>query len=118
MNMLGAPDPLYVRARAALLDATDALAPFLDAMVLVGAQAVYLRTGDADLMVAEYTTDADFAFEPTSLPDTPLLEETLESHRFTLRRVPGAWLSPGGSPATNWFGTWRTRAPRQPSTLE
>lgn len=96
--MLGAPDPLYVRARAALLDATDALAPFLDAMVLVGAQAVYLRTGDADLIVAEYTTDADFAFEPAELPDSPLLEEALESHGFALRRVPGAWLSPDGIP--------------------
>ncbi len=28
--MSGEPDPLYVRARAALLDATDALAPFLE----------------------------------------------------------------------------------------
>jgi hypothetical protein len=98
MNMLGGPDPLYIRARAALLDATDALAPFLDAMVLVGAQAVYLRAGDAGLMVAEYTTDADFAFEPAELPDNPLLEEALESHGFALRRSPGAWLSPDGIP--------------------
>jgi len=70
MNMLGGPDPLYVRARAALLDATDALVPFLDAMVLVGAQAVYLRAGDAGLMVAEYTTNADFAFDRPSCQTT------------------------------------------------
>lgn len=38
--MPGEPDPLYVRARAALLDATDALAEQIDALVLVGAQAV------------------------------------------------------------------------------
>ena len=102
MNMLGAPDPLYVRARAALLDATEALAPFLDAVVLVGAQAVYLRAGDTDLMVADYTTDADFAFEPTQLPDSPHLEEALASHGFALRRVPGAWLSPEGVPVDSW----------------
>ena len=98
MNTHGAPDPLYVRARAALLEATEALTPFLDAMVLVGAQAVYLQAGDSDLMVAEYTTDADFALEPGGLPDSPLLESALESHGFSLRRVPGAWLSPDGIP--------------------
>ena len=58
--MSGDPDPLYVRARSALLDAVDALAEQLDAVVLVGAQAVYLHTGDADFATAEYTTDADF----------------------------------------------------------
>jgi hypothetical protein len=72
--MPGAPEPPYVRARAALLDATDALAPHLDATVLVGAQAVYLRAGDADLMVAEYTTDTDFTLDPAELTDSPLLE--------------------------------------------
>ena len=36
--MSGGPDPLYVRARAALLDAAEALAEQLDAVVLVGAQ--------------------------------------------------------------------------------
>jgi len=96
--MFGEPDPLYVRARAALLDTTKALAPFLDAVVLVGAQAVYLRTGPANLLVAEYTTDADFALDPAGLPDSPLLEDVLESHGFALRRVPGAWLSSDGIP--------------------
>ena len=58
--MPGKPDPLYVRARGALLDAGKALDAHRDAIVLVGAQAIYLHTGDADLAVAEYTTDADF----------------------------------------------------------
>ena len=48
--MSGAPDLLYVRARAALLDVAEALAEQLDAVVLVGAQAVYLHTGDADFV--------------------------------------------------------------------
>ena len=33
--MSGGPDPLYVRARTALLDAADALAEQLDTLVLV-----------------------------------------------------------------------------------
>lgn len=94
--MLGELDELYVRARAALLDATDALAPHLDSIVLVGAQAIYLHTGDADLAVAEFTTDADFSVEPGRLSDSPLLGELLSDHDFTPREHPGGWLSPGG----------------------
>jgi hypothetical protein len=69
--MPGAPDPLYVRARSALLDALDALQPHLDAVVLVGAQAVYVHTGNADVGGAEYTTDADFSISPSELADSP-----------------------------------------------
>jgi hypothetical protein len=90
------PDPLYVRARSTLLDAVDALAAHLDAVVLVGAQAVYLHTGDADLAVAEYTTDADFTISPPELEDTPLLADLLEGAGFTAGRHPGSWLSPDG----------------------
>jgi len=36
-----------------LLDALEALEPHLDAIVLVGAQAVCLHTSDTDLAVAE-----------------------------------------------------------------
>jgi hypothetical protein len=94
--MPGELDELYVRARAALLDATDALAPHLDSIVLVGAQAIYLHTGDADLAVAEFTTDADFSVEPGQLSDSPLLGDLLSDHDFTQREHPGGWLSPDG----------------------
>ncbi len=94
--MPGDPDPLYVRARAALLDATDALATHLDAIVLVGAQAIYLHAGDADPAVAEYTTDADFTIGPADLADSPLLADLLTSGGFTTREHPGGWLSPDG----------------------
>ena len=47
--MPGAPDLLYVLARKALLDAAEALAAHLDSIVLVGTQAVYVHTGEADL---------------------------------------------------------------------
>jgi len=79
-------DPLYVRARAALLDAADALDDHIDALVLVGAQAIYLHTGDTDLAVAEYTTDADFTVSPTDLADAPLLGDLLTAKGFTQRR--------------------------------
>lgn len=94
--MPGEPDPLYVRARAALLDALNALEPHLDAVVLVGAQAIYMHTGDADLAVAEYTTDADFSVSPGDLADSPLLGDLLSAGGFTPREHPGGWLSPDG----------------------
>ena len=96
--MSGGPDPLYVRARNALLDAADALVEQLDAVVLVGAQAIYLHTGDADFAFAEYTTDADFCIAPADLSDKPLLAKSLKASGFTLREHPGAWISPDGIP--------------------
>jgi hypothetical protein len=66
--MPGVPEPLYVRARTALLDAAEALHAHRGAIVLVGAHAIYLRTGAADLAVAEYTTDADFTVSPLNSP--------------------------------------------------
>lgn len=94
--MRGNPDPLYVRARSALLDATEALKEHLEAIVLVGAQALYLHTGDADLAVAEYTTDADFAVAPSDIADSPLIGDLLTRRGFTQREHPGGWLSPDG----------------------
>lgn len=94
--MPGDPDPIYVRARGALLDTLEALAPHLDALVLVGAQAIYLHTGDADLTVAQYTTDADFSVSPADLVDAPLLGDLLAAHGFLPRQHPGGWLTPDG----------------------
>jgi TPP-dependent trihydroxycyclohexane-1,2-dione (THcHDO) dehydratase len=53
--MPGAPDIEYVAARRALLDALEALAEHRTSIVVVGAQAVYVHTGAADLSVAEFT---------------------------------------------------------------
>ncbi len=96
MRTPGVLDPLYVRARAALLDAVQALGVHLEAMVLVGAQAIYLRTGAGDLAVAEYTTDADFAISPVELAATPPIDELLKKAGFTAREHPGGWRSPAG----------------------
>lgn len=88
-------DELYVIARRVLLDALDALGEHRDATILVGAQAIYLHTGDADLGVAEYTTDADLAFDPDLLAEIPPLEQALEGAGFY-----------GSSSA---IGIWKTR---------
>jgi len=69
-----------------------------DALVLVGAQAIYLHTGHADFAVAEYTTDADFCVAPAALTDAPLLPGLLEAQGFLPGEHPGAWLSPDGIP--------------------
>jgi hypothetical protein len=92
--MPGAPEPLYVLARRVLLDALKALGDQQDAVILVGAQAVYLHTGEADLAVAEYTTDGDIAIDPSSLKSAPRLEESLTAAGFTqdLQEV-GRWLT-------------------------
>ena len=97
--MAGVPDPLYARARTALLDAADALATHLDSVVLVGAQAIYLHTGEADLAdstygsVPEYTTDADFSLNPMALGDRPLVAELMAAGGFSPGEQPGEWHS-------------------------
>jgi hypothetical protein len=83
--------PEYVLARSVLLDALVALGPHLDAVVLVGAQAVYLHTGEADLNVPPTTTDADLAIAPGKLLDSPLLEDAMRAAGFELAANPGAW---------------------------
>lgn len=75
-------DSTYVVARTALLDALEALGPHRDAAVLVGAQAIYIHTGDAGLAVAESTTDADLALDPARIPDDPELAEAMRGAKF------------------------------------
>jgi hypothetical protein len=93
------PHPEYVAARTVLLDALDALVVHRPAVVVVGAQAVYLRTGSAGLTVAPYTTDGDLALDPTLLGDHPLLEAAMERCGFHLLRRGDAGIEPG-----TWIG--------------
>jgi hypothetical protein len=51
--------------------------------VLVGAQAIYLRTGDAKLAVAPYTADGDVAIDPSGLMEDPKLAEVLSGAGFS-----------------------------------
>lgn len=87
---------LYVAARHVLLDAADALAEQLDAIILVGAQAVYLRSGDADIPVALYTADADLSIDRAKLGANPKLQDVMRGAGFELRQSdrvqPGTWV--------------------------
>src|SRR3972149_871234 len=85
--------PLYVVARAVLLDALDALGEQRDAVVLVGAQAIYLHTGDADIAVPAFTTDGDLVIEPSRLKNEPRLAEAMEKAHFAPGLQPGSWLA-------------------------
>lgn len=86
------PDPAYVAARRVLLDALAALAAHRDAIVLVGAQAIYLHTGTAEVAIAPLTTDADLALDPSRLADRPELEAMMTNAGFhrDLHQA-GAW---------------------------
>lgn len=74
---MNAPDggDLLVAARAALLDALEALGPHRDAVVLIGAQAIYLQAEgpsgfpDADLyQLLDYSYRAGVAADTSSTP--------------------------------------------------
>jgi len=96
VNLREGPSPEYVEARRVLLDALEALGPHRAAVVLAGAQAVYLRTGPSSLAIAEHTTDGDLAVDPRLLEDAPLLGELMEAAGFKLAKLqgseePGIW---------------------------
>ena len=88
-------DPYYVAARRVLLDALEDLVEHRDAVIVVGAQAVYLRTGAANVGVAEYTTDSDLALASDVLADSPLLEDLMSARFDHARRGPGEGEDPG-----------------------
>lgn len=98
MTSSGSPasavDPRYVVARRVLLDALTTLAPHGPAVIVAGAQAVYLRAGDADLTIAPYTTDGDLAIDPMLLDDEPEIAQAMGAAGFSLAIEPGIWLAP------------------------
>jgi hypothetical protein len=80
--MSGEAEPAYILARKVLLDALDALSAHRDALILVGAQAIYMHTGESDFALAPFTTDADLAINPTALQPNPKLVEALTGAGF------------------------------------
>ena len=99
----------YALARRVLLDALEALRPHLNAVTLVGAQAVYLRVGEADIAVAPTTTDGDLAFDPDILMDSPALDGLMRSAGFERKR------SEGGEPLV---GIWTKPAEATPVSID
>ena len=88
--MPGDLEPGYILARRVLLDALEALAEHHEAVILVGAQAIYLHTGEGDLATQVFTTDADLALDPGALGSHPLLAELLEGAGFLPSSASGA----------------------------
>jgi hypothetical protein len=91
---MAAIDSRYAAARRVLLDALEALSAHGQAVIVAGAQAVYLRTGEGEIGIAPYTTDGDLAIDPATLQDEPRLETAMRDARFTRSITePGIWLA-------------------------
>lgn len=86
----------YVVARSVLLDAIEALSTQASSAILVGAQAVYLRTGADDFAVAPMTTDADLALNVDRVRDEPELYAAMTEAEFVAGTQPGSWRGRGG----------------------
>ncbi|WP_409492803.1 hypothetical protein [Amycolatopsis sp. cmx-11-12] len=84
---------LTIVARKVLLDGLTALKPHLNALTVVGAQAVYLQTAEVPLAAAAYTSDGDLGVDPQQLADEPLLEQALRNAGFERlqQHQPGLW---------------------------
>jgi nucleotidyltransferase-like protein len=89
--MPGEPDRQYVVARSVLLDALEALGAQREAVILVGAQAIYLHTGAVELAIAEFTTDADLALDPRLLQPAPEIESAMTAAGFHRGNRVGVW---------------------------
>jgi hypothetical protein len=92
---------ILVRSRSALLDALGALESHRDAVIVIGAQAVYLRTSGMRVALAEATKDSDLALDPRRLDDDPLIEESMSRAGFCRDPIsgqPGTWLNAQGIP--------------------
>jgi len=81
----------YIEARRVLLDALVALQPHIGAIVLIGAQAVYLRTAERLATYQPFTTDSDLVVDPSRLADLPLLGDAMIQAGFEYTGRPGIW---------------------------
>ena len=86
---------ITVVARRVLLDALEALEAQRDAITIVGAQAVHLRTaGSEGLTTPSFTSDADLSIDPDVLDEEPLLEQSMIAAGFAQGPDPGHWHRP------------------------
>ena len=86
-------DPLYALARSTLLDALGAIGDHRQAVILVGAQAIYLHAGEGDLAVAAFTADGDLVIEPSRLAAEPKLGDLLRHAGFRPGNQVGSWIA-------------------------
>lgn len=100
MSPLGDTD-LSVRTRTALLDALQALEPHLEALIVIGAQALYFHTGGFEAAIPEMTKDADLGIDSAQLRDEPRIEAAMEAAGFSKdprSPQPGSWVNADGIP--------------------
>ena len=100
MNPPGDVD-LPVQIRTALLDALEALSDHRESVVVIGAQAIYLRSGAVSLALAESTKDSDLVLDPRTLGHRPLVEQAMARAGFVANPTsgqPGAWVNARGLP--------------------
>ncbi|MER6772645.1 hypothetical protein ACF1D2_18140 [Streptomyces bacillaris] len=90
------PRQLTVVARRVLIDGLSALQDHLPALTVVGAQAVHLRSPDAAISNAPFTSDGDLSIDPMLLGDQPHLDASLRAAGFDLKydHEPGLWERP------------------------
>lgn len=84
-----------------MLDALEALAEHRNAVIVIGAQAVYLHTGGINVAIAEATKDSDVALDTRVLGDDPRIDAAMKQADFYLdpeKKQPGAWVSADGIP--------------------
>lgn len=97
MRTSGAPlDRGYVVARNILLDALAALAPYgHEAVIVVGAQAIYLRCEDATTIIPPFTLDSDLVLDLGRRTSDAPIKGHLESLGYALRDgQPGLYSAP------------------------
>ena len=108
--MTSAGRELNARARRGLLDALDALGPHARGVVLVGAQAIHLRTGDTALGIrtAPFTSDADLLLDTRLVSGEPPVETVLSQAGFSQQLTGEGTVDPAsGGPRT--LGRGRSR---------
>lgn len=92
-------DDILVRTRTAMLDAFEALEAHLGSIVVIGAQAIYIRETATPVALAPYTKDADLAIDPRQLGPSPTIDEAMLRAGFThddANPQPGIWLRRDG----------------------
>lgn len=80
-----------------MLDALETLGAHRRAVILVGAQAVYVHTGEVSCYVSPFTYDADLAIDPSSLADEPPIIDAMAAAGFHLRGQPGLYSRSDGT---------------------
>ena len=109
----------HIAARETLLDAVEALAPHSDAVILVGAQAIYVHaeSEDASFALSPFTYDADIALDPGLLGSSPTIVEAMSRAGFQLEDQPGLYKRGAGRRLTCWcLGPLAGPAAEQPGS--